>query len=204
LNKYQALFLYDIKKSLKETPMAKILVPLATGFEEIEAVTIIDLLRRASNHVVTCSLQDTLEVSGAHFITIQANATIKSVLNENFDMIVLPGGGQGTQNLASNKTVQELLKKFKVEKKLIPAICAAPYALHTAGVLNKKYTCYPSFEKKIGETGYCPNEDVVIDGNVITSKGPSTAMSFALELVKLLNGQESFKQLKTELLIKHT
>lgn len=128
--------------------MAKILVPLATGFEEIEAVTIIDVLRRAGNSVTTCSLQDTLEVAGAHFITIQANKTLKNVLDEAFDMIVLPGGGLGTQNLASNQLVQELLKKFKKEDKLIGAICAAPYALHTAGVLNENYTCYPSFERK--------------------------------------------------------
>lgn len=182
--------------------MAKILIPLATGFEEIEAVTIIDVLRRAGNTVITCSLQDTLEVAGAHFITIQANHTLKSVFDNPFDMIVLPGGGQGTQNLASNHMVQELLKKFKKEDKLIGAICAAPYALHTAGVLNPNYTCYPSFEKKIHETGYQPNEDVVVDGNVITSRGPATAMTFALELVKILNGKPSCEQLKNDMLIK--
>lgn len=183
--------------------MAKILVPLATGFEEIEAVTIIDVLRRAGNSVIACSLQDTLEVAGAHFITIQANKTLKNVLNEEFDMIVLPGGGLGTQNLSSNQMVQELLKKFKKDDKLIGAICAAPYALHTAGVLNQNYTCYPSFEKKIHETGYHSNEDVVIDQNVITSKGPATAMSFALKLVEILNGKPNAEQLKQDMLVKH-
>lgn len=183
--------------------MAKILVPLATGFEEIEAVTIIDVLRRAGNSVTTCSLQDTLEVAGAHFITIQANKTLKNVLDEAFDMIVLPGGGLGTQNLASNQLVQELLKKFKKEDKLIGAICAAPYALHTAGVLNENYTCYPSFEKKIHETGYHSNEDVVIDQNVITSRGPATAMIFALKLVEILNGKPNAEQLKQDMLVKH-
>ncbi|MGD9553343.1 MAG: DJ-1 family glyoxalase III [Arcobacteraceae bacterium] len=183
--------------------MAKILVPLATGFEEIEAVTIIDVLRRAGNSVIACSLQDTLEVAGAHFITIQANKTLKNVLNEAFDMIVLPGGGVGTQNLASNHMVQELLKKFKKEDKLIGAICAAPYALHTAGVLNENYTCYPSFEKKIHETGYHSNEDVVIDQNVITSRGPATAMIFALKLVEILNGKTHAEQLKQDMLVKH-
>lgn len=183
--------------------MAKILVPLATGFEEIEAVTIIDVLRRAGNSVTTCSLQDTLEVAGAHFITIQANKTLKNVLDEAFDMIVLPGGGLGTQNLASNQLVQKLLKKFKKEDKLIGAICAAPYALHTAGVLNENYTCYPSFEKKIHETGYHSNEDVVIDQNVITSRGPATAMIFALKLVEILNGKPNAEQLKQDMLVKH-
>lgn len=181
--------------------MAKILVPLATGFEEIEAVTIIDVLRRANNTVVTASLQDTLEVAGAHFITIQANQTLKAVFDEEFDMIVLPGGGVGTQNLASNQLVQELLKKFKKQEKLIGAICAAPYALHTAKVLNTNYTCYPSFEKKIKDEGYEPNSSVVIDGNVITSRGPATALCFALTLVKILNGTQTCENLKKELLV---
>lgn len=185
----------------KGKTMAKILVPLATGFEEIEAVTIIDVLRRANNSVVTVSLQDTLEVSGAHFITIQANTTLKNILNEEFDMIVLPGGGVGTQNLASNQMVQELLKKFKTQGKLIGAICAAPYALHTAKVLNTQYTCYPSFEKKIKEEGYEPNSAVVIDGNVITSRGPATAMAFSLAIVKILNGTQTCENLKKEMLV---
>jgi 4-methyl-5(b-hydroxyethyl)-thiazole monophosphate biosynthesis len=181
--------------------MAKILIPLATGFEEIEAVTLIDVLRRANNTVVTSSLQDTLDVAGAHFITIQANSTLKNVLNDEFDMIILPGGGVGTQNLASNQMVQELLKKFKAQRKLIGAICAAPYALHTAKVLNTNYTCYPSFEKKIKEEGYQPNSAVVIDDNVITSRGPATAMCFALTIVKILNGTDACDQLTKELLV---
>jgi len=180
--------------------MAKILVPLAKGFEEIEAVTIIDILRRANNEVTTCSLGSSLEVLGAHNITIHADESIDISKNRTFDMIVLPGGGEGTQNLASNESVQTLLKEFKQNNKFIAAICAAPYALHTANVLNTNYTCYPSFEEKISLKGYS-TQSVVIDEKVITSRGPATAMLFSLELVKVLNGLEVYVQLKSDLLL---
>ena len=180
--------------------MSKVLVPLAKGFEEIEAVSIIDVLRRDNNEVVTCSLSSSLEVIGAHNIVILADEFIENSKNKEFDMIVLPGGAEGTQNLASNQEVQSLLKELKQSNKFIAAICAAPYALHTADVLNTNYTCYPSFEEKISLKGYSTNS-VVTDDKVITSRGPSTAIIFALELVKNLNGQEQYEQLKSDLLL---
>jgi len=179
--------------------MAKILVPLASGFEEIEAVSIIDVLRRSNIEVVVASMSDNLLVIGANNITIQANVNIQNINIEEFDMIVLPGGWGGTNILAEDTTVQDMLKYMKKEK-IVAAICAAPYALHKAGVLNKNYTCYPSVEEKITLDGYNDNSSVVIDGNVITSRGPGTAICFALEIVKKLKDDKTYEELKQGLL----
>lgn len=183
--------------------MAKILIPLANGFEEIEAISLIDVNRRAGNEVNVCSIEATLDVLGANGITVKADGFIEDMTHNSFDMIVLPGGGAGTQALSEDVKVQTLLKEFKANKKLIGAICAAPYALHTAGVLNENYTCYPSFEKKIGETGYNPTQSVVIDNDVMTSRGPGTAICFALEIVKKLNGEATYNQVKEGMLVNY-
>lgn len=127
--------------------MAKVLIIISTGFEEIEAISIIDILRRAEIEVVIATISDIL-TKGANGIVIQANQYLKDIDSSVFDMIVLPGGGVNTENLASSSLVKEILQKMKKENKYIGAICAAPYALHTANVLNKNYTCYPSFEEK--------------------------------------------------------
>lgn len=117
-------------------------------------------------------------------------------------MIVLPGGLPNAFTLAENSKVQSLLKEFKNKNKRIGAICAAPYALHKAEVLNENYTCYPSFEKKIKENGYHAKDAIVIDNNVITSQGPATAMIFALEIVNLLCDKETYNSVKDGLLAK--
>ena len=181
--------------------MPKVLVIISTGFEEIEAVSIIDILRRAQVEVVIATINDILTV-GANSIVIQANQYLKDIRNfEDFDMVVLPGGGLNTENLATSELVKEVLNKMKESNKYIGAICAAPYALHKAKVLNKKYTCYPSFEKKIDSSTFLEDEVVVIDEKVITSKGPATAMQFALELVKILKGDDIYTQIKNGLLV---
>lgn len=181
--------------------MSSVIVPLATGFEEIEAVTIIDVFRRADIKVVVVSLSQNLLITGANGITIQAEQNIEEIVSQNFDMIVLPGGVLGTQNLSENQTVQNILKDFDAQNKNIGAICAAPYALHTAGVLKKNYTCYPSFEKKIREDGYQADKAMVIaDENILTSRGPGTAMCFGLEIVKKLQGNDVYLQVKEGLL----
>ena len=183
--------------------MAKVLVIISTGFEEIEAVSIIDILRRAQVEVVIATINDILTV-GANGIVIQANQYLKDLKEiSQFDMVVLPGGAQNTENLATSTLVKDTLKKMKKEGKFIGAICAAAYALHEANVLNDKYTCYPSFEKKINSAIYTKEETVVIDKKVITSQGPATAMQFALELVKILKGEELYKQIKDGLLVTH-
>lgn len=182
--------------------MAKIIIPIATGFEEIEAVSIIDVCRRAGIEVIVAGV-DSLRVIGANKISINTDILLNEVNSSDIDMIVLPGGGGGTQILASNEKVQTMLQEFKLKNKFIAAICAAPYALHQAGVLNEKYTCYPSFEKKIRDKGYQSSEDIVIDGNVITSRGPGTAMHFALQLVKILTNDNIYNEVKKGLLAKH-
>ena len=180
--------------------MANILVPISNGFEEIEAITIIDICRRANIHVTIAAVEN-IQTIGAHNIKIEANYKIEEVTSDDFDMIVLPGGLPNAFTLAKDENVQRLLKEFKQKNKKIGAICAAPYALHTADVLNENYTCYPSFEQKIRENGYHKKDAVVIDDNVITSRGPATAMLFALEIVNILCGEEKYLEIKNGLLL---
>jgi len=183
----------------KDKFMAKILVPIANGFEEIEAISVIDICRRAGIEVVTAGVEDKVLI-GAHNIKIEMDKKIDEVKSSDFDMIVLPGGLPNAFTLAEDKDVQRLLKEFEEKNKKIGAICAAPYALHKAGVLNQNYTCYPSFEKKIKDDGYQDDKNVVTDNNVITSRGPATAIDFALEIVKTLKGNDIYHQIKTGLL----
>jgi len=180
--------------------MKKVIVPLAQGFEEIEALTIVDILRRA-NVDVTMAALESLHVKGAHGIVVVADVLLKEVNVNNFDMIALPGGLPGATNLAADLTTQTLLKEFDAKGKMIAAICAAPYALKTAGVLKKHYTCYPGFQAKIAQEGYNANDKVIRDGNVTTSQGPSTAMLFALSLVEQLCSKEVAQSLSHDLLL---
>ena len=180
--------------------MPKIIVPISNGFEEIEAISVIDICRRANIEVKIAAVEELLTV-GAHNIKIQADCKIEDINSDDFDMIVLPGGLPNAFTLAENNKVQSLLKEFKEKKKKIAAICAAPYALHKADVLNKNFTCYPSFEEKIRLNGYHNNDSIVIDNDVITSRGPATAMLFALEIVNILCGEETYNQVKNGLLL---
>ncbi len=181
--------------------MSKVLIPLAIGFEEIEAVTIIDILRRAEVEVVVASLNSDTLVKGANNISIQTDTPIQQIDSNTLDMIILPGGWDGTNRLAKDKNVQSLLKEMDAKNKYIGAICAAPFALHKAGVLKENFTCYPSTEEQIRIDGYQGDKSMVVkDANVITSRGPATAICFALEIVKELQGIESYKALKSGLL----
>lgn len=179
--------------------MAKVVIAIANGFEEIEAVSIIDVLRRAQI-AVTIAAVETKQLIGTHNIKIEADCMINEIDSKDFDMVILPGGLPNAFTLADSHEVQKLVKELKNADKYVTAICAAPYALHKADVLNENFTCYPSFEQKIRTNGYHENKNVVLDGKVITSRGPATAMEFALELVKVLKGEESFTNLKNELL----
>lgn len=176
-----------------------VIIPLATGFEEIEAITIIDTLRRAGNVVKTVSLDDNLSVIGAHSITTIADSTIKHI--NNFDAILLPGGMPGTTNLLNSQILKELLAKANGEKKIIGAICAAPWVLANCGLLEKRpATCYPAFEEKLTNT-LVSQEKVVISENIITSRGVGTALPFSLECVRLLNGAEKANELAQAMLV---
>jgi len=177
----------------------KIVVPLAKGFEELEAVAVIDVMRRAGLEVVIAGV-DGEYVEGAHGIVLQSDVKIESVVADDFDMIVLPGGLDGTEILAKDTRVQNLIKAMGEKNKMMGAICAAPVALHKAGVLEGRYTCYPSIEEQIGVENYVADEKVVIHSNVITSRGPGTAICFGLAIVKELCGVEVYTQLKEGLL----
>jgi 4-methyl-5(b-hydroxyethyl)-thiazole monophosphate biosynthesis len=179
--------------------MTQILVPLANGFEEIEAISIIDICRRGGLDVIVAGV-DGKTAMGAHNIPIITDCLITEINANDLDMIVLPGGWGGTEALAKNKTVQSILKQMKESNKYIGAICAAPYALDAAGVLSDNYTCYPSIENKIRTQGYDKNTNIVIDGKVMTSQGVGTAICFALEIVKTLQGNNKYQQIKQEIL----
>jgi 4-methyl-5(b-hydroxyethyl)-thiazole monophosphate biosynthesis len=179
--------------------MSKIVVPLGRGFEEIEAISIIDVCRRANIDVIIAGVEE-LMVEGAQGIVVQTNCMIDDVDSNSLDMIVLPGGWGGTDILNSNITVQNMLKKMEKDDKFISAICAAPFALNTAGVLSENYTCYPSVEEQIRTEGYTSEQKVVKDGKILTSRGPGTAICFALEIVKILEGEDMYNMLKGGLL----
>ena len=181
--------------------MSRVLVPIAIGFEEIEAVSIIDILRRAEVEVLVASLDSNFLVKGANGITIETDLEVKSVNADEIDMIVLPGGWDGTYALADDENVQRILKEMDAKGKNIAAICAAPFALNKAGVLKYNYTCYPSAEEQIREDGYLGDKAMVVqDKNIMTSRGPGTSICFALEIVKMLKGKEMYQALKAGLL----
>ncbi len=181
--------------------MSKVLVPLANGFEEIEAVSIIDVLRRAGIVVEVAALDAKMLVKGANGITIQTDMQVSDVNVDELEMVVLPGGWDGTHALADDENVQSILKEMDANGKNIAAICAAPFALNKAGVLKQNYTCYPSVEEQIRLDGYQGDKAKVIeDANVMTSRGPATAICFALEIVKKLKGQETYEMLRGGLL----
>lgn len=182
----------------------KVLVPLAKGFEEIEAVSIIDVLRRAGIEVIVASLGKNSTVLGANFISIFTDTCITDVNVDELDMIVLPGGLGGTNALANDANVTNILKQMDEKGKNIGAICAAPFALHKAGVLKEKYTCYPSFEEQIRAEGYMGDKEMVVeDENVMTSRGPATAICFALQIVKKLKGEEAYTAVKEGMLVNY-
>jgi len=171
----------------------RVLVPLADGVEEIEAVTIIDVLRRGGIEVTTAALGSALAVRGSRAITLLADALWASLDTELFEAIVLPGGGKGTENLAADGRVIETVQAFSAAGKFVAAICAAPTVLAAAGILEDcKATCYPSCADQLGES--YDDAPVIADGNLITSQGPGTAMLFALVLLQHFTGDEETAQ----------
>jgi len=180
--------------------MSSALVPLAQGCEELEAVTITDLLTRAGIQVTTAGLDDQ-PVVASRGMKLLPDTIITEVVTNTYDLIVLPGGLPGADHLSSNRHVQQLLKKHNSEKKLVAAICAAPKALASAGLLdNKTVTCYPgALSSSLLNNTTINSTSIEIDGNIITSRGPGTAMDFALKLIELLEGQEKSNEISNQL-----
>lgn len=169
--------------------MAKVLVPLAQGFEDIEAVTIIDVLRRGKVDVVTASLTDEKAVKSAHGIVMTADTLFSEVAEAEYDALVLPGGGEGTENLKRSRSVIERLRRQAEEGGLLAAICAAPTVLEMAGVVppGVQMTCYPSCQMEL-DRPWSP-APVVHDGNILTGQAPGSATLFSLVLLQILEGE---------------
>lgn len=169
--------------------MPKVLVPLAQGCEELEAITIVDLLRRAEIEVVTAGL-DTNPVTASRGTVIVPDTDLDTALEDDYDMVVLPGGLPGADHLDNDERIKNILVKMANSEKFTAAICAAPKVLANAGILNgKQATSYPGFLDQ-AENVNISNDAVVTDKKVITSRGPGTAMDFALILIESLAGKE--------------
>ena len=168
-----------------------VLVLVAQGTEELEAVTIIDLLRRAEVEVVVAGLNSN-PITASRGVKLIPDVALEAVLQRSFDMIVLPGGGPGAKNFAQDVRVIELLRRMAKEGKFVCAICAAPTVLAKAGVLaGKRATGYPGMLEEMNLSDVvCTESAVETDGQVITSRGPGTALDFALTLIEALVGTE--------------
>lgn len=166
--------------------MKKAAVLLADGFEEIEALTVVDLLRRARIYVDTVSVSDEYMVDGSHGINVQTEDLFDEVDFSEFDMIVLPGGMPGTSNLQSHQGVCRIVREFCEEGRYVGAICAAPSILGNMGLLKgKRAACYPTVEDQL-QGAVLVTSPVVQDGNIITSRGMGTAVDFGLKLVEVM------------------
>ena len=176
--------------------MANVYVFTADGFEEIEGLTVVDLMRRAGAKVQMVSISDGLAVKGSHGIEIKADIFFDDADYGQVDLLVLPGGMPGTLHLGEHQGLTKLLEDFNVRGKRIAAICAAPSVLGGLGLLKgKKAVCYPGFEDKL--TGAAvEKKEVVTDGNITTSRGLGTAIPFALELISLLFGEEKAEEIR--------
>lgn len=175
---------------------------LANGFEEIEALTAVDLMRRASIDVETVSIMDSKVVTGSHGISVQADRLYDDADFDACEMMVLPGGMPGTTNLCEHKALNEKLIEFHSAGKNVAAICAAPMVFGRAGLLQgHEATIYSGMEDEL--TGaVVKDERVVVSENVITSKGPGTAMDFALKLIELLKDKDAAEKVAKGLLYK--
>ena len=185
---------------LTENKMTDVLVPLAQGCEELEAITIIDILVRAGIKVTTAGLDES-PVVASRGTTIIPDTQIQNVQNIQFDMVVLPGGLPGSDHLRDNEIVQDILKKHANADKYVAAICAAPKALAQAGILeNKVATSYPGVLDSLAlKNTQIKNTAIEVDGKTITSRSVGTAMDFSLKLIELLEGVEKRNEIEKSL-----
>lgn len=180
--------------------MPKVLLFLVTGFEEIEAITAIDVLRRAEIDLCTVSLTDTLNVVGAHGVSIEADELFGAADFGSADMLVLPGG-PGTSNYLEHKGFIEIIIEFNSKGKYIGAICAAPMVLGLNGLLkNRKATCYPGMEEHLVGANLAADK-VIVDSNIITSKGPGTSFDFAFKIVEVLTNKRTADDLRKGMIV---
>lgn len=178
----------------------KAIIILANGFEEIETISVIDILRRAGVDIIVAGLGGK-RISGSHNVIVETDTVFKGT-EKDFDACILPGGSLGASNLAASKDVRAFIKKMNSHNRIIAAICASPaVVLAPTGILeNRSMTCYPGCEKNLKKTIRHKNESVVIDENIITSQGPGTALKFALTITEELCGKETAQRIKVDTL----
>ncbi|MDD5948946.1 MAG: DJ-1/PfpI family protein [Lachnospiraceae bacterium] len=171
---------------------------LADGFETIEALTVVDMLRRAGIGIQTVSMQADTTVTSAHKIAVQADVMLSDVTEQEAEMYVLPGGIPGTPNLRSSDTLMQMLEKQYKEGKYIAAICAAPGIFSELGFLKGRHAiCYPSYEEQLEQEGaFLVREGAVVDGNVITGRGMGTAIDFAAAIITVLKDGDTADAIK--------
>ncbi|MDF2941178.1 MAG: hypothetical protein K0S01_36 [Herbinix sp.] len=183
--------------------MAKVYIFLADGYEEIEGLTVVDLLRRANIEITMVSITGNRNVTGSHQITSLADVLFEEVDYTDADMLVLPGGMPGTNNLLEHKGLDQLLKEFYAKGKQLAAICAAPRVLGIKGLLkDKQVTCYPGNEDAL-LGAQVVNTAVVTDGNITTSKGMGTAIDFSLSLIRSLKGEAEAEKIAKSIQYQH-
>jgi 4-methyl-5(b-hydroxyethyl)-thiazole monophosphate biosynthesis len=183
--------------------VAKVYLFLADGFEEIEGLTVVDLLRRAGIEIVMVSVNGNIEVTGSHQITTKADVIFEEVDFADADMLVLPGGMPGTNHLKEHEGLDRLLKEFHSKGKKLSAICAAPSVLGSKGLLKgKKATCYPGHESSLIDAQVM-NTAVVEDGNIITSRGMGTSIDFSLALIKNIAGEAEAAKIASAIQYEH-
>lgn len=181
--------------------MARVLVPLADGCEELEAVTVIDLLRRAGIEVICAGLADG-PVRASRGVVLLPDCALDEVLDQGFDMVVLPGGLPGADHLDADSRIHALLQRMAEEDRYTAAICAAPKVLLNAGLLDgHKATAYPGvIDGRMTDAAGLLSDPVVVDGRIVTSRGPGTAMDFALTLIEQLLGADKREEVETPLM----
>jgi len=181
--------------------MARVLVPLAQGCEEIEAVTIIDLLRRAGIEVVTAGL-DAEPVTASRGTVLVPDTVLDRILEDHFDMIALPGGQPGADHLNQDSRIHRLITRLADQARYVAAICAAPQVLAKAGLLNgRRATSYPgAIAADVYPAINLAEDPVVVDDKIVTSRGPGTAMDFALQLIELLAGRDRRAEVESKLM----
>lgn len=176
--------------------MKQAVMLFADGFEEVEALMTVDLLRRGGVDIKLASITHEMTVCGSHGIQVGMDTTLSQVRLEQMDAILIPGGMPGTKNLAADETVCQALTTMNQAGKIVGAICAAPSVLGKCGILNgKKATCYPGFEGQLGDASFV-DKMVVADGNVVTSRGLGTSMEFGLRLLEILVSQEKAEEVR--------
>jgi protein deglycase len=186
---------------LKEVRMKTVIVILAAGFEEIETITPIDMLKRAGANVQIVGVGGT-QITGSHGITVTCDTTVSEIIHQPVDCVILPGGMPGTTNLLESNDVLNIVRSNHRENKLIAAICAAPRILDKAGILEgKEYTCYPSAKSEIIH-GIHRNSPVITDGNVITGRAAGSVFDFSNEVISHLFSQDIMREVSDKIVYK--